>query len=77
MLPPIDDPRWSKLLKGEIPHQFRSVPAGLMFTRLRRTLGSDASADCERKCLEEAYAFFRKYEKILAEDIAAVFNFAS
>ncbi len=75
MLPPIDDPRWSKLLKGEIQHQFRSVPAGLMFARLRRVLGSDGSTDTEKKCLGEAYAFFHKYEKILAEDIAAVFSF--
>ncbi len=74
MLPPIDDPRWSKLLKGEIQHQFRSVPAGLMFTRLRRALGGDVSTGNERKCLDEAYAFFQKYEKILADDIAVIFN---
>jgi hypothetical protein len=74
MVPVNNDPRWNKLLKGEIRHQFRSVPAGLMFSRLRRSLDMDSSEDNHRKCLEEVIAFFRKYEKILADDIAAIFG---
>jgi hypothetical protein len=74
MLPPIADPRWNRLLTGAIQHQFRSVPAGLMFARLRRSLESDGSADNRQKSLKEAYDFFQKYEKILADDIAAIFS---
>ncbi|MBN2352828.1 MAG: hypothetical protein JXD23_09700 [Spirochaetales bacterium] len=74
MIPVNDDPRWSKLLVGEIRHQFRSVPAGLMFSRLRRSLDTDPSAGNHQKCLGEAIAFFQKYEKILADDIAAIFG---
>jgi hypothetical protein len=74
MLPALDDPRWNQLLIGTIKHEFRAVSAGLMVSRLKRRLADDGSADNRRKCLEEAYAFFRKYETILADDIAAVFH---
>ena len=74
MLPPIEDQRWNKLLYGEIKHEFRSMSAGLMFTRLRRQLENDSSTAAFLQCRQEAYAFFQKYEKILADDIAAIFH---
>jgi hypothetical protein len=74
MLPPIEDPRWNELLSGKIQHQFRSVPAGLMFSRLRRQLESDGSPSAIQRCKLEARAFFEKYEIILADDIAAIFK---
>jgi hypothetical protein len=74
MIPPLDDQRWDELLTGRKQHQFRSVPAGLMFSRLRRQLESDGSPSSFDRCRLEARAFFEKYEKILADDITAIFT---
>ncbi len=74
MIPSIEDPRWNKLLTGAEQHEFISLPAGLMFSRLRREIKKDGSREILEKSVKEAHAFFLKYEKILADDITAVFG---
>jgi len=74
MVPPIEHPRWREILDGSVDHVFKSVPAGLMVSRLRRQLQSDGSTASWDKSLQEMRAFFEKYEKITAHDLDAIFS---
>ena len=73
MIPAIDHPKWKTLLTGNVEHNFHCVPAGLMLSRIRRELVKDDSEENYNKYLKEAVTFFQKYEKILKEDIDAIF----
>ena len=74
MIPPVGDPKWAQVLGGAIQHEFSALPAGLLFSRLRREIKKDGSAENLRKCSEEAYAFLLKYENLCAADIATLFG---
>ncbi len=74
MIPQKTDPRWLKLVKGELKHDFKSVPVGLMLSRLGRQYAANGSPSSGQGCVDELYAFFVKYEGILGEDIAAIFG---
>jgi len=74
MLPPKEDPRWSGLLTESIPHQFKTVVAGLCVSRLRREIKQNAGPLAMKKAIDEIYEFFKKYEAILQEDISAIFK---
>jgi hypothetical protein len=73
MLPPKEDQRWSKLVRNEIHHDFKSVPAGLMVSRLNRQLTSGFEHRALEQCVDELYGFFQKYERLLEEDLNAIF----
>jgi hypothetical protein len=74
MIPAKTDPKWAKLVKGEIKHSFNNVPAGLMVSRLQRETVTAADQQTLRRCIDEVYAFFEKYEAILRADIATIFG---
>jgi hypothetical protein len=74
MLPPKTDQKWEKLATGEIDHEFKLLAAGLMMSRLRREIKGNATPATIRKCVDEEYAFFQKYESIMHDDIAALFG---
>jgi hypothetical protein len=74
MIPAKTDQKWAKLVKGEIKHSFKNVPAGLMLSRLQRETATAADQQSLRRCIDEAYAFFEKYEAILQADIATIFG---
>jgi hypothetical protein len=74
MLPAKSNIIWKKLIKGEIKHQFKSVPAGLIISRISRSIKNDESPGNINKCLDEVYEFFKKYEKIFIDDINVIFG---
>jgi hypothetical protein len=74
MVPPSDDPRWRALLDGSVTHEFKSVPAGLMVSRLKRQVGNDGSEANWEKSIQEMRAFFEKYEHITTYDLTAIFS---
>ncbi len=74
MLPAKGDPRWKSLVTGKTGHSFRSVPAGLMISRVARLTQRDASSEHVSQRIEEVHAFFTKFESILTEDIKAIFG---
>lgn len=74
MIPDATDPRWKELLLGSSTHQFKTATAGMLWGRLRRSLDTDPSPANYAACLEQAIAFFQKYEKILQQDIAIIFS---
>ena len=74
MIPQKNDVRWEKLVKGELKHEFKIVPAGLMLSRLRRQQTSLADPKEAWQCVDELYGFFQRYERILQDDIKAIFG---
>jgi len=65
---------WEHLISGKLEYNFKCVPAGLMFSRLKREFGKNSSQDNVRKLIDEAYDFFIKYESILGDDIKQIFK---
>ena len=74
MIPSKTDGKWAKLVKGELKHNFKSVPAGLMISRLRRESDSNKDQATLQRCIDEIYVFFEKYESILRDDISNIFG---
>ena len=74
MIPSPLDSKWRDLINGVIKHNFKCVPAGLMLARLNRESKKDNSVANLEKLVNEAHAFFNKYEKILMDDVKAIFG---
>ena len=74
MIPSKSDVKWGKLVKGEVQHSLKSVPAGLMLSRLKREVMTNSDQATMQRCVDEIYTFFEKYESILGEDIARIFG---
>lgn len=74
MLPPKTDFKWKQLLIGEMNYQFKAVAAGLIVSRLSRSVKQDTSTENINKCIDEVYTFFIKYEKVFKDDIEAIFG---
>ena len=74
MVPSVDHPRWREILDGSVNHVFKSVPAGLMVSRLKRQLANDGSATNWEKSIQEARSFFEKYEQVMTNDISSIFS---
>lgn len=74
MLPSTSDPKWRDLLTGKIRHSFNVVSASLLVSRLNRQTKADRNEEYLDKYINEAHAFFEKYQKILEDDISAIFG---
>ena len=74
MIPQKTDGKWKLLVTGKIEHNFKCVPAGLMLSTVKRDIQRDGSTENINKHIEETYVFFQRYEKILQDDIKAIFN---
>ena len=74
MIPSKTDGKWAKLVKGELQHNFKSVPAGLMLSRLHRESDANKDQATLQRCIDEIYSFFEKYESILRDDISNIFG---
>lgn len=74
MIPARTNGKWAKLVTGELSHNFNNVAAGLLLSRLRREMQAKPEPQTLQKCLDEEYAFFEKYERILSQDIATIFG---
>ena len=74
MVPLKTNDKWKSLVSGELDHNFKCVPAGLMLSRLKREAKKDNSSSNINILIDEAYNFFIKYESILTEDIKQIFK---
>ena len=74
MIPKKTDHRWKALVTGQLHHQFKCVPAGLMISRMNRKSAMDGSNGTVLDCVDEVFAFFQKYERILRDDIKTLFG---
>lgn len=64
--------RWRMLVSGQLKHEFASVPLALMMSRIKRDYVKDPGRLAN--LIEEAHAFFFKYERVLTDDIAKIFG---
>ena len=74
MVPAKSDPRWVELVSGKIAHEFSVFSGSMMISRLSRTISLDDSAKTIDKCVDEARAFFEKFESIFENDLNKIFN---
>jgi len=74
MIPSKDDPRWKDLLTGRTQHQFKVASAGMCVARNQRHVQQDPSPAAMGPCLDDVHAFFEKFERILGEDLKALFG---
>ena len=74
MLPDKNHPKWLPLLNGEINHNFKTISASMMISRLSRQLKRDSSKESINSCINEAYDFFKKFQNIFEEDIKEIFK---
>ena len=74
MIPSKSDGRWAKLVSGELKVQFNVLSAGLLISRMQRETKAAPDYITQRRCVDEVYAFFQKFEGILQEDIAKIFG---
>jgi hypothetical protein len=65
-------PTWQKLIENPSLHEFRYAAAGMLIFNLNLQWKREPA---KRPALvQQAQAFFRKYQRLLAEDIRQLFN---
>jgi len=74
MVPYASDPRWKVVLQRKSTHHFVSPTAGMMFARLQRSLATDPSPENLQTCVEQAHAFFTKYEIVMKDELVRLFG---
>lgn len=74
MIPDKHQPVWRDLVTGKEVHAFKSIPGGMLMTRLVSKCKIDSSKECLLAAIDEAHAFFVKYKAILKEDIENLFG---
>jgi len=74
MVPISSDPRWRQILTGAAAPQFKSAGAGMLIGRLRRSLIADPAPTNFYACVDQARAYFEKYERVMRDDLANVFG---
>lgn len=72
MIPAASDPRWAKLVKGEVSYQYKFLALKIVLTRLQqKAKQNEAEVPAAVKELTE---FFTKHQALLADDIKMIFG---
>ncbi|WLA00216.1 hypothetical protein [Xanthomonas translucens] len=66
-------PKWVPLLRGDTKLQFKVFAGNMMLSQCARKLKSDASAQTVQPCIDEAHAFFSKYENLYKAELQVHF----
>ncbi len=74
MIPLKTDKKWKEIVSGELKHDFKCLPAGMMIARHKREFEKDSSPQNLNKLIDEAYDFFIRFEEVLAEDTSVLFK---
>lgn len=74
MLPGKIDPRWRRIVTGEVNYKFKSVPAAMCAFRLTSAVRRNGSPKVIEASIDELHTFFTKYESVLKDDIAGLFG---
>lgn len=72
MIPATSDPKWSKLIKGEVSHTYKLLALKIVLTRLQQKVKTNP-ADANN-AIKELAEFFTKNEKLLTDDIKTIFG---
>jgi hypothetical protein len=74
MLPPKTHPKWKELVGGKLKVSFSLLATKFFITRVTGRAKIDPSTENIERLTEEAYAFFKKNEKLAQKDIQAIFG---
>ena len=74
MIPPVNDPRWGKVVTGATAFQPTMLATQILMGRLRASVGSDPSQENISRAISDLRAFFVKYEMISASDLDQIFG---
>ncbi|MTJ81473.1 MAG: hypothetical protein F8N37_10690 [Telmatospirillum sp.] len=74
MLPPKTHPRWKELVCGKVKVSFTLLATKFFITRVTGRAKIDPSSESIGQLIDEAYAFFKKNEKLAQKDIEAIFG---
>ncbi len=61
-------------MQGHLDYKFSNAAASMLLFRLKGDFRRDPTHTTLLRAVEEMHAFFCKYQRILAPDIAAIFN---
>jgi hypothetical protein len=74
MIPPVNDPRWGKVVTGATAFQPTMLATQILMGRLLVSVKNDRSQENVSRAASELRAFFEKYEMIAAGDLAQIFG---
>jgi len=74
MIPPVNDPRWRKVVTGATAFKPKMLAAQILMGRLVVNVQHDPSDASVARATSELRAFFEKYEAIAASDLAQIFG---
>jgi hypothetical protein len=73
-LPPRTHPNWNAVAVGKIKRPWSALGMKIMMTRIAMEMAKDGSPAAVQKFGDEIYDFFKKNEKIAAQDLRAIFS---
>jgi hypothetical protein len=69
MIPPKTHAKWAAIVKGDVVPKFTVFAGNMMLSTCQRKLARDKSPEVLRACIDEAHAFFSKYENMYASEL--------
>lgn len=73
MIPNKTNPRWIPLVNGATKPNFKVFAGNMMLSQCARKIKNDPSTSTVQSCVDEAHAFFSKYENLYKDDLMAHF----
>ncbi|NLT51294.1 MAG: hypothetical protein GXX85_10290 [Ignavibacteria bacterium] len=74
MLPPTTNPKWEKLVTGQIQANFRVFAGNMLLNRLSRKIKMDNSKQSVNDAVKEAHEYFNKHYAVYNEELSKIFN---
>jgi hypothetical protein len=68
--PPVEHPVWEKLVTGELKFKFSLFAANMALDRITRVYAVDKKG--KENLASELHDFFKKYEHLIASDLASI-----
>lgn len=73
MIPAKSHPRWVAMVKGDLKVNFRVYAGNMMLSHCASKIKGDSSPAVVQACVDEAHAFFSKYESLYKDELVAIF----
>jgi hypothetical protein len=74
MVPSRTDPRWQKLVENPDNYSYSFLALKILMSRVARNVGPSTSPSERAAAIDEVYALFQKHERLMGDDIAAIFG---
>lgn len=74
MLPSRTDPNWHKLVENPGQYTYNFLALKILMTRIAVKAGAGMSPTQRDEVVDEVFALFQKHERLMDQDIAAIFG---